>query len=330
MSTRSTAAARVRAPRPGPAGDHRERARGVAQPLARGAQARRRTPRRTGSSALASSTDQWCACRMAVAYPDARRVHGSRRQEGSAKCRPPMSSTTGSPSRPATVNGSAGSRVGERRGRHRAAAERARQRQHGVGEQLHAAQRRGQLARLRVRRHRARRNRAQVAERERRGAGSAVDRRGSPRRRRSRAPPSSVRSTITGDVSSPVSSRATTRSAPVRSAKSCTVASGDRRAAIMASSVARLRRRSKWVGPWGDRTPLSGPLDGYRSTDLRRRRRRPTAACAPPPAPVMELVFEHGAGALAAAVRAEVDGARHPLRVGRRRRHAGTSTRSRG
>ena len=173
---------RVRAARPGAAGDHGERARGAAQLLARGAQARDAVPD-VGAERVGLLDGPVVRVPHAVARTRTRAGSRIRGQEGSAKWRPPMSSTTGSPSRAATVSGSSGSRVGERRGRDRAAAERARERQHRVGQELHAAQRRGQLARLRVRRHRARRHRAQVAERERRDVRDRRGPAGRPRRR---------------------------------------------------------------------------------------------------------------------------------------------------
>ena len=63
----------------------------------------------------------------------------------------------------------------ERRGRHRAAAERAGEREDRVGEQLDAPDRRGQLARLGIGAQRGRGHRAQVAERDRQRRGIARD-----------------------------------------------------------------------------------------------------------------------------------------------------------
>ena len=82
-----------------------------------------------------------------------------------------MSSTIGSPV--ARGHGERQVRVagGERRGGDGAAPERAGEREHRLGQQLDAADRRGELPGLDIRAHRARRHRAQVAERQRGGVG---------------------------------------------------------------------------------------------------------------------------------------------------------------
>ena len=109
----------------------------------------------------------------------------------------------------------------ERRRRHRAAAERAGEREHRVGEQLDAPDRRGQLARLGIGAQRARR-----APRAGRGSasGSAAGSRATPTG--SARPPSPAACRPRAARPAPAARRrrgraaATTRSAPVRSAKS--------------------------------------------------------------------------------------------------------------
>src|SRR5215218_6858451 len=111
--------------------------------------------------------------------------------------------------------------------------------------------------------------------------------------------PSSSRSISTGGSES---SSATTRSAPVPAANSCTVASTASIGALIGDAVWRVCAR----GPPGRRSDVSA-LDGYRSSSYDDAV-APDGSIRPAARAVMDALLSHDLAALAAGVREEIDG----------------------
>src|SRR5215218_1937380 len=111
--------------------------------------------------------------------------------------------------------------------------------------------------------------------------------------------PSSSRSISTGGSES---SSATTRSAPVPAANSCTVASTASIGALIGDAVWRVCAR----GPPGRRSDVSA-LDGYRSSTYDDAV-APDGSIRPAARAVMDALLSHDLAALAAGVREEIDG----------------------